>query len=387
MAATESPFLLERDYRAVSISHFCVDVLNSSRTLLVAILAISLGLSNAQVGLALILYNVGNALSQPFFGWLADRIGPRLLVVGGVAWMIAFYSLVAVAGDWVALAAITVAGLGSGAFHPSGTMIASVASASRRSQATALFFVAGQLGLFVGPVAAGIILEQFGRPYYLALPLAALFALIAAWQSIERDKSHYEPDEPAAADSAPRIVLARGTASQAILLSLIIVCTGTVSIAAINFAPKFFTELGMPVGLVGVLSGLLMLGSAAGGFVGGTLADRIGGPRVILIGMAFAVLPVYFYPATAFPTVLFLMTLAGFFIGMPHSILVLRAQSLFPGRRAMASGLVLGFMFLAGSLGTYVVGVVADQIGLAETLRYTAILPAIAALLSLGLRR
>ena len=102
MVATPTSFLRERSYLAVSITHFFVDVLNSSRTLLIAVLALNLGLSNAQVGLSLLLYNVGNALTQPLFGWLADRVGPRWLVVGGMGWMIIFYAAAAVAGDWVA---------------------------------------------------------------------------------------------------------------------------------------------------------------------------------------------------------------------------------------------------------------------------------------------
>lgn len=146
-------------YVAVALTHFTVDVLNNSRTLLIAILALSLGLSNAQVALVALLYNVGSAVMQPLFGWLADRFGARWLVLGGIGWMILFYGLAALAGDWLALVALTVAGVGSGAFHPTGTMVASQASTTRRTQATAYFFTAGQLGLFLGPVFAGILLQ------------------------------------------------------------------------------------------------------------------------------------------------------------------------------------------------------------------------------------
>jgi predicted MFS family arabinose efflux permease len=84
-----------------------------------------------------------------------------------------------------------------------------------------------------------------------------------------------------------------------------------------------------------------------------------------------------------FPLLLF----AGFFGGMPHSILILRAQSLLPGRRALASGLALGFMFLAGSVGAYLVGVAADSVGLALTLQALAFLPLLAVAASLLLPR
>jgi FSR family fosmidomycin resistance protein-like MFS transporter len=81
------------------------------------------------------------------------------------------------------------------------------------------------------------------------------------------------------------------------------------------------------------------------------------------------------------------MLLAGFFGGMPHSILVLMAQSLMPGRRAFASGMTLGFMFFSGAIGSYLLGIVADQVGLALTLQYSALLLVVAFVAALFLPR
>jgi FSR family fosmidomycin resistance protein-like MFS transporter len=385
MAISEASFLHERDYHAVAISHFFIDILNSGRSLLVAVLAIALGLSNAQVGVALLIYNIGNALSQPLFGLLADRIGPRRIVVGGIGWMIIWFSLAAMATEWIALLAVTIAGLGSGAFHPSGTLVASQASQSRRTQATSIFFMSGQLGNFAGPILAGIVLQLLGRPGFLLLPLIALGAFASSWQwiddNLQRQRCAADARQPVRspqADHAAPAVAHRRTPSavlNALSLSLIIVVTGTVSLTIMNFVPKLFTEMGLPEAQVGVLTGLLMLGSAIGGFFGGTLADRIGGRRVVALSMLASVLPIYFYIPIDGAARFFLLTAAGFFIGMSHSILILRAQALFPGRRAMASGLALGFMFFTGSLGSYGLGFLADVIGLATALQGMALLP------------
>lgn len=378
MATLRVGFLREREYLAVAITHFCVDVLNSSRTLLVAILALSIGLTNAQVGLALLLYNVGNALSQPLFGWLADRIGPRWLVVGGIGWMICFFALAAVAPDWPALLALTIAGLGSGAFHPTGTMVASQTSEENRTSATAVFFFAGQFGLFLGPVLAGVLLEQYDRPGYVVLPALALVAFVSSWRWIaSRPHGHTHEHDAQPETTAASLPAARRPEHfhrRALLLSLIILTIGTVSISAINFAPKLFTELGYSATYVGIMSGLFMMGSAFGGILGGVLGDRWNGRVVILLAALAAVLPVYFYIPMEGPARLTLLLLAGFFVGMPHSILVLMVQALLPGRRAFASGVALGFNFFSGSVGSYAVGVLADQIGLGTALQYTAAL-------------
>jgi MFS transporter, FSR family, fosmidomycin resistance protein len=387
MTTLSASFLRQRDYLAVGITHFFVDVLNGGRNLLVAILAISLGLTNAQVGIALLLYNVGNALSQPIFGWLADRIGPRWLVVGGMGWMMLFYGLAAVLAEWPALIALTVAGVGSGAFHPTGTMVASQVSGEARNRATAVFFMTGQLGLFIGPIAAGMILEGYGRSGYLVIPLLAFIAFLSGWQWVAPNKPERQRAEGRRqqADIHPSAVTPHSSAFilPATLLSLIILSYSTVSIAAMSFAPKLFTELGYTADYVGWLAGLFTLGTVVGGLTGGALADRINGKWVILMGMAGLILPVYFYiPAEGAARVL-LLFLAGFFNGMPHTILVLRVQELLPGRRALASGLALGSMFFTWAVGSYVLGLIADQVGLGVALQGTAVLPIVAVLATL----
>lgn len=222
---------------------------------------------------------------------------------------------------------------------------------------------------------------MMGRPGFLVLPIIALGGFATSWQwlddNIQRQREVEEAHTTAAQPQPSSAQRPRQTASllNALSLSLIIIVTGTVSLTTINFVPKLFTEMGLPEAQVGILTGLLMLGSAVGGVIGGTLADRIGGRRVVALSMLAAILPIFFYIPVEGIGRFLLLTAAGFFIGMSHSILILRAQSLFPGRRAMASGLALGFMFFSGSVGSYALGFIADLIGLATALQWMAVLP------------
>lgn len=383
--AAQTTFYQERPYQAVSLSHFSIDVLNSSRNLIIALLAIDLGLTNAQVGLTLLVYNIGSSLSQPFFGWLADRVGARWFVIGGLGWMILFFSIAAVGNDWVALGALTIAGIGSGMFHPAGTMVASQTSQTATGRATSIFFFSGQFGLFVGPIIAGVLLTTvYGRSAYILIPLACLSVFFYGWRYLSNSPAVQQAQKAARATARNTIsmrlpqVLHRG-----ILLTIIILAGSTVSIAIITFAPKLFSEMGYIPLRVGILSGLIMLGSSFGGILGGTLGDRIAAKWVIVLGMSGQILPIFFYIPAVGATQALLLFIAGFFGGMPHTILVLSIQSLFPGRQAMASGLALGLMFTGGAIGSYLVGVLADEVGLAMVLRWTAVLPLIALLAAL----
>ncbi len=377
MITQSASFLRDRSYLITSSTHFSVDVMNSGRTLLVAILAVTLGLTNARLGAFLLLYNLGSALSQPFFGLLADRIGTRWLILTGLGWMIVFYSLASVVQPWPALLAITAASLGSGAFHPSGTKNASEASQTLRTQATALFFMSGQLGLFIGPILAGGLIDAYGRIGFIALPMAAALVFFAGvlWLTEQPELL-----EEVAGGLAANVVRPRPANLQRTLvpLTIIIVISNTVSFAVLNFAPKLFTEQGYSAGYVGWAAGIYMLGAAFGGLLGGIMADRIGNKPVILLALAGTILPIWLYIPAGDPWRLPLMLLAGFFGGMPHSVLVLMAQSLLPGRRGFASGMTLGFMFFSGAIGSYLLGIVADQVGLALALQYSALLLVVA---------
>jgi FSR family fosmidomycin resistance protein-like MFS transporter len=379
-------FLRDRGYLITTSSHFSVDIMNSGRTLLVAILAVTLGLTNARLGVFLLLYNVGNALSQPFFGLLADRIGTRWLILTGLGWMIVFYSLASVIEPWPALLAITAASLGSGAFHPSGTKNASEASHTLRTQATALFFMSGQLGLFIGPILAGGLIDAYGRIGFIALPMLAALVFFAGvlWLTEQAEL----PEHLAGKEAAPRVARRRADMFRILVpLPIIIFAINTVSFMVLNFAPKLFTEQGYAAGYVGWAAGIYMLGSAFGGLLGGAMADRVGSKPVILLALAGTILPIWLYIPAGDPWRFPLMLLAGFFGGMPHSILVLMAQSLMPGRRAFASGMTLGFMFFSGAIGSYLLGIVADQVGLALTLQYSALLLVVAFVAALFLPR
>ena len=85
--------LRDRDFIATILGHFSIDFLNSQVSLILAVLSVPLALSNSQIGLVGMAYMFANSLTQPFFGWWADRFGSRLLAVGGPLWMGTIFAL------------------------------------------------------------------------------------------------------------------------------------------------------------------------------------------------------------------------------------------------------------------------------------------------------
>jgi MFS transporter, FSR family, fosmidomycin resistance protein len=383
--------LLDSLFSSIALGHLIVDILNGQRAVLLAYLSGPLGLSNATLGLVSTVYVVSAALIQPAFGHLADRVGSRWLIAGGVLWMAGFFSLAVVTPGRGALVLLVLASLGSGAFHPAGAMQATLSGRNhligKETTSTAYFFVFGQLGLFFGPLAGGPLLDRFGPAGLLVF---TTLAVPVGFNSLRQLKLELKvPGYHALSKEGSFTGLGR---NRTILLLLAFATVTSFQAWAqqnmITFLPKYLSDLGQPAAVYGVLSATFMGGSALGNIAGGSLADRFGKRKIAASALSLAAIPLYLVSVVGFsPWLYLLVPLAGGLTGAVHSILVVLAQRFIPGGMAMASGLILGFMFTSGALGTLFSGYLADQLGLMLVFQMNAGLVLAGALLSVTLEK
>jgi FSR family fosmidomycin resistance protein-like MFS transporter len=410
-------------FLAVTAGHLAIDIWNSMGPVLVAFLRAPLGLSAAEVGLAVGSYQFLAGVTQPPFGWLADRIGSRILGPVSVAWTIGLVSLALLVATRTRsyplfLGIFSLAALGSGAFHPQGVMhSARAAAAGRVATATAIFFLCGQVGLAGGPVLSGYLLENAGPPGIFALalmavPVALLMSLglrgttgtpAAEPVAVRAGTASTRAVNPAATardgavvqgtasapEAAKRGAAARGTSRATMLvvglLAVIFTCRGWVTIGTAAFLPSLFQAAGWSPSEYGVVTGIYWLGAGVSGVVAGRAADRWGRRPVVasttMIGAALLVALPVARGGTAFVVAL----LAGALMGAAHSILIVMAQAFLPVRQGLASGLALGYLFGAGALSSLAIGMLADVWGLARVIQGGSLVGALAAVLTLFL--
>jgi FSR family fosmidomycin resistance protein-like MFS transporter len=383
--------LLDKIFSSVALGHFIVDVMNGQRAVLLAFLSGPLGLSNAVLGLVSTLYIMCGALTQPAFGWLSDRFGPRWVAAGGVLTMALFFSLALVASGPLVLVCLMLASLGSGAFHPAGTMQATLAGrnhyADRETTSAAYFFFFGQAGGFLGPILGGPILDRFGPSGLLLLSCLAFPVGMNAAQQLRYSitQTLVRPLQSASAS-----VRRPGLNGRLLPLLAFITLTAFQAWAQqnmITFLPKYLHDLGRAAAQYGLIVSLFLGGSALGNATGGVLADRFGKRRVAVATLGLASIPIYIVSVIGWSPWLFLLALlAGFTTGSVHSILVVLAQRHIPGGMAFASGLILGFMFTSGALGTLASGFLADLVGFPLVFRMTAGIALAGSLLALTLK-
>jgi len=375
------PLLFDALFSSVALSHFMVDIFNSSRPVLLTYL----GLSETQIAWISTIYIWASALTQPFFGWLSDRIGPRWLAAGGVLWMTVFFSGAVYFPGAAGLICLIIAALGSSSFHPVGTVQATLQGrnhlAGRETTAASLFFTAGQIGHFIGPIITGLILARLGLHWLLILSIVSIPIGFSLAYQLRHNHPHPKPTN---GDNKIRLQASIGFI---LLLALVATLQSWSQSNIIAFVPKYLKDMGLSAVTYGNIAGLFMGGSALGNVIGGHLGDKYTKRKVAAMALLFSALPIYIISQIGWsPWLYVLIPLAGASTGSVHSIMVVLAQRIISGGMALASGLILGFIFSAGALGLLFTGPLAENYGFPTVLLLTTGLVLIASPLALMLK-
>lgn len=360
------PLLFDSLFSSVAFSHLIVDVLNSSRPVLLTYL----GLGETQIALISTIYIWASALTQPFFGWTSDRLGPRWLAAGGVLWMAVFFSAAVLIPGAGGLICLVIAALGSSSFHPVGTVQATLQGrdrlAGRETTAASLFFMAGQLGHFAGPILTGLILARLGLPAMVILPLISIPIGLSLAYQLRANQPHPRPTH---GDDRVRLQASVGFI---VLLAIVATLQSWSQANMINFVPKYIKDMGLSAATYGNMAGLFMGGSALGNVIGGYFGDQYAKRKVAAIALLLAAVPIYAMSQIGWsPWLYVLIPLAGACTGSVHSIMVVLAQRMISGGMALASGLILGFIFSSGALGMLLTGPLAENYGFPTVLVMT----------------
>jgi len=375
---------------AIVFSHLMTDLYVGQRTVYLTYLSEPLQLNKTALGALSAAAVMAAGLSQPIFGWLADRWGARRMILAAMVWIGITFTASILLPISLAPALLILANLGAGMFHPAGvsqaTLIGRTQLAGRESTAASYFFLFGQLGFLAGPLLGGLLLERWGDQGLLIL-LALLVPAFIFAQNALRKLPAAEPripgDRPASAPAWPR----PAWWSAAALVAVAAFQAWTAQNVS-TFMLKHMEELGRTESFYGLLLAVYLLGTAAGNLIGGPLADKFGRRPLIAAALILGALPLLVMGQIEIGLLWYAMLfLAGAAGGAAYASLVVLGQRLAPGGGAMASGLVLGFIFSSGALGAVLTGLLADAVGFAPVYLFSAGLMATGGLLALLLDR
>lgn len=137
------------------------------------------------LGLLLAVYDGAEIVLKPVFGSLADRIGPRPVLLGGlIAFTLASAAFV-IAGNPAAVGVARLAqGAAAAAFSPAASaLVARLTPTSHHGRAFGGYGAWKGLGYTLGPVLGGVLIHFGGYPALFAA-LAALALIVAIWAAL-----------------------------------------------------------------------------------------------------------------------------------------------------------------------------------------------------------
>jgi len=372
---------LHRTVVLLASTHFLVDGYGNIFAPLLPLLILQLDLSLAAAGALQMLYQMAASVSQLGFGHIADRWRPRVLLLVGPVVGVSILPLIGLTTNvWTLGAVLVLGGLGGAAFHPPAAALVHRHAGERKGMAMAFHITSGNLGQAMAPLMFAPYVQIFGLQAtpWLMLPALLLLATVLLPRVPSIDRLHE--------GTAPQGFGAlRPYARPLALLYCIVVLRTLTALSFSTFVPVMLTRRGMSIAEAGTAASVFLIAVGAGGFVGGPFADRFGARRLIILSLVASVPFLAVAPMLSGWTLVAVLAVGGFLVQSTLPVNVTFAQTIAPVSAATVSSLMMGFAWGTGGLSAPFVGMIADRIGIEQTLTTIAFMPLVGALIALRL--
>ena len=291
------------------------------------------------LGLLFPVWQLATSFSQPVFGCWGDRFNSRWLIALGPAMAIVCVSLIGLVHEPIALMFLLAAGgLGVGAFHPEAAVGVVEASGSKPTRGLALFTFGGMLGLGVGPMISGQLVDAGGMSNLIWMVPPGLL-LLTGLVLYGRPAAHV----PLSSSQPVRLGEFLGAHGRPALLLLIVATLRAIPAVGVPLGLAFLLEQqGHSESAIGVAQGVFLLSGGLGTLVCPLFVRTGQEVRMLLVLSVPAVgcllllawgHPLAYYPALAG---------SGLLLQGAIPILIAYSQHLLPGGQRLAASLTLG---------------------------------------------
>jgi MFS family permease len=285
------------------LAHFSHHLVSALLTPLLPFIRDEFALGYTQVGFLVSAYTIAYGISQLPAGWLADRIGPRVVLTIGVAGVALAGLLVGLSQTYILLALFLVLlGVAGGGYHPAAAPLVSASvEPKNRGRALGIHQIGGTGSFFLAPLfAAGIAGALGWRGVFLTISIPALlfgivfYMLLGRLGHIKKAKrgitaSHTETAPPPGHLHRLVAFLVLGIASLVLVYSVI------------SFVPLFIVDhFGASEEAAAAMLALVFSGGLWAGPLGGYLSDRVGRVPVMLAVGLIAGPAIYLMNLTSF---------------------------------------------------------------------------------------
>jgi MFS family permease len=336
----------------------------------------TLGATSSQVGLVLAFYTIAALLIRPFIGYAIDSIGRKFIyLLSFIIFSALFVGYIFAISIGLMMVMRFLHGLTWGSLSTSGSTIAvDFIPASRRGEGISLFGLSMTIAMAIGPLIALIILGKMD--YLWVFVIASCISITGLILALNIRFPEYKPNHDNRSFSVKRLI-----ERSSIPLSLNVLVVTTTYGGILSFASLYGKEIG--VANSGLFFLLLAVGIGVSRFFSGTIFDRVGPFRIVVIGMILLIL--------GFPVLFLVPNSLGYhvtavIIGLGFGIIMPTFQAMVnnlvqPDRRGAANSTYFTSFDLGIGLGMVLTGFVSEQIGLGKAFLICSIIETAALLM------
>jgi FSR family fosmidomycin resistance protein-like MFS transporter len=375
-----------RHIGVLSVGHLVTDVNQGALPAMLPFFIAAYDLSYAAAAGIVFAANMTCSIIQPLFGHAADRFSKPWLLSAGL--MLAGMGL-ALSGifqsyRWVMILAI-VSGIGIAAYHPEAARLVNFAAGTKKGAAMSLFGVGGTMGFAIGPLIVTTALLQWGLKGTLVLivPVTIMsLVMISQFSTFESLEASRNRDR-----SVSDTEVSKENWGAFARLTITIIGRSIIFYGLNTFIPIYWINALNQSKAAGAMALTIFAGSGIiGNLMGGSLADRIGQKKVMLLGFFGLTL---FLPLLILVNKVQIATLLLVPIGLmlygTYSPSIVLGQSYLPNRVGLSSGVTLGVAVAIGGGAAPIIGRIADLYGIWYSLASIACLPMFFSAIALSL--
>ena len=360
----------------LAAGHFTIDAYSGFLNPIMPFIAAKIGISMAIATLLISISNLSSSLSQPFFGYIADRWQRRFFIFWGMLMASIFLSFLGIAHNIYTLIICLILGhMGVAFYHPQATSIVSNYSNERSTNKDMSFFIAlGTFGFALGPAISSGITEFWGLN---KLPFACFFGIIFAFYILKTiPKLNNKSIEKPKVSLIYALKEIFKNKPVAILVFASIVKSFVVSSFSI-ILPFYWKSINFNVSKIGIILLIFMLAGALGVITSPILERKVGIKNVFYISLITVTpLGIIFYLCKGSGIIgLISFILIGFvsFLAVPVNMSL--AQKLMPEFKSMISGFIGGFSWGVIGIILPVISILAEKCGIINILLLMTFIP------------
>ncbi|MEN8156070.1 MAG: MFS transporter [Bacteroidota bacterium] len=352
----------------ISAAHFVHDCYTSFLAPALPLIIEKLGMSYGMTGMLAVIQRIPS-LFNPFIGIIAERPVMRYMVIFSPALTALSMSLIGVAPGYTFLAVILFfSGVSSTLWHIPTPVIVRELSGTRTGKGMSYYMVGGELARTAGPLIILGVVSLWGlEGTWKMMPLGFVASLVL---SLNFRKAHIRPATSSRhhQEGSYWTIFLRYSAAFILTGGYTFFQAG-MRASVTYYLPTFLTAQGNTLHFSELALTAIQLAGAAGALFAGTISDKLGRSRTLLIVSLTAPLLTWLFLSLEgiwiFPVLLPL----GFFLFAPTSVMLATVQELNTDKKAFVNSIYMTLNFFVSVMIYPLVGTLIDHFGFIPTFR------------------